>query len=253
MFTRPAARSLAALLVVAATLFLPLTAGAAAQVADAVIEVLLVDQTGNVLPGAAVTISRPETGFSRALVADETGMARLPAVPPGDYVVKVELSGFAGVEQPVTVRVGQTARLSITMRVAGVGETVTVEGASQLVDVYKTDSSTNIVPEQIEALPVQDRDFQRLAFLAPGVQRERGGIPLHRRRTGRRRRSVTPARRRSWWTASTSPIRSSVSRAPGSRRTRSASSASSRTGSTRRSADRRAAPCRSSPNPAPTT
>ncbi|HWS70605.1 MAG TPA: TonB-dependent receptor, partial [Thermoanaerobaculia bacterium] len=45
-----------------------------------------------------------------------------------------------------------------------------------LVDVYKTDSSTNIIPEQIQSLPVPDRDFQRLAFIAPGVQRERGGF-----------------------------------------------------------------------------
>jgi hypothetical protein len=44
------------------------------------------------------------------------------------------------------------------------------------VDVFKVDSSTNIIPEQIEALPVPDRDFQKLAFLAPGVQRERGGF-----------------------------------------------------------------------------
>jgi hypothetical protein len=45
-----------------------------------------------------------------------------------------------------------------------------------MVDVYKTDSSTNIVPEQIEELPTQNRDFQQLAFIAPGVQRERGGF-----------------------------------------------------------------------------
>src|SRR6185369_5412681 len=45
-----------------------------------------------------------------------------------------------------------------------------------VVDVHRTDSSTNIVPEQIEQLPVADRDFQRLAFIAPGVERERGGF-----------------------------------------------------------------------------
>ena len=48
-------------------------------------------------------------------------------------------------------------------------------GIMEDVDVVKTDSSTNIVPEQIASLPVADRDFQRLAFLTPGVQRERGG------------------------------------------------------------------------------
>ncbi len=54
-------------------------------------------------------------------------------------------------------------------------ETVNVMAEAPLVDVYKTDSSTNIMPEQIESLPVANRDFQSLAFLAPGVQRERGG------------------------------------------------------------------------------
>ena len=43
-------------------------------------------------------------------------------------------------------------------------------------DVYKTDSSTNIMPEQIRDLPTPDRDFQKLAFLAPGVERERGAF-----------------------------------------------------------------------------
>src|SRR4029079_11721671 len=65
--------------------------------------------------------------------------------------------------------------LAASLKVAQLEETVNVVGEATLVDVFKTDSSTNIVPEQIEALPVQDRDFQRLAFLTPGVQRERGG------------------------------------------------------------------------------
>ncbi len=174
MFTRSPLRPLAAVAIAALLFWIP--AAAAAQVADAVIEVLLVDQTEQVLPGVTVTVSRRDTGFTRTLVSDVTGLVRLPAVPPGDYVVKAELASFAPVEQPLTVRLGQTARLSIVMRVAGVGEQVTVQGSVPLVDVFKTDSSTNIIPEQIESLPVQDRDFQRLAFLAPGVQRERGGF-----------------------------------------------------------------------------
>ena len=101
----------------------------------------------------------------------------MPALPPGTYNVRLELSGFAPLERrDVTLRVGQTVRLNATLSVASVGEQVTVTGTAPLVDVFKTDSSTNIVPEQIETLPVADRDFQRLAFLAPGVQRERGGF-----------------------------------------------------------------------------
>mgnify|MGYP006282875707 CR=1 FL=1 len=170
-WTRWAGVLLCALLAVALT-----SARAVAQVADATIEVVAVDESGGALPGVTVTVTRPDTGATQTVVSDAVGLARALGLQPGAYSVKVELSGFATAEQPnVVIRVGQTARLSVTMKVASVSETVNVVGDVPLVDVFKTDSSTNIVPEQIESLPVQDRDFQRLAFLTPGVQRERGG------------------------------------------------------------------------------
>jgi len=87
---------------------------------------------------------------------------------PGTYNLKAELSGFTTVNQEgVTLRVGQTAKLTLTLGIAKVGETVNVVAEVPVVDVYKTDSSTNIIPEQIESLPVANRDFQQLSFLAP--------------------------------------------------------------------------------------
>jgi hypothetical protein len=161
---------------VAATLLFGMSTPAPAQIADAVIEVLAQDQSQAVLPGVTVTVLRPDTGRMQSSVTDAAGTARFIALQPGTYNVKVELSGFATINQEgVTLRVGQTARLTMTLKVAQVAETVNVTAEAPLVDVYKTDSSTNIVPEQIESLPVPNRDFQSLAFLAPGTQRERGG------------------------------------------------------------------------------
>jgi hypothetical protein len=147
-----------------------------AQVADGVIEVTVVDESSQVMPGVTVTIIRPDTGFQQVTTTDGTGTTRVVALQPGIYDVKLELAGFATVDQKgLTLRVGQTARITVAMKVAQLAETVNVTAESPLVDVYKTDSSTNIVPEQIQELPVSNRDFQSLAFLAPGVQRERGG------------------------------------------------------------------------------
>ena len=149
---------------------------ASAQVADGVIEVMAQDESKAVLPGVTVTVLRPDTGFTQTNVTDAAGVARFIALPPGTYTVKAELSGFSSINQEgVTILVGQTAKLTMTMKVGGMAETVNVVAEASLVDVYKTDSSTNIVPEQIESLPVPNRDFQSLAYLAPGVQRERGG------------------------------------------------------------------------------
>jgi hypothetical protein len=146
---------------------------AAAQVSTGTIEVDTKDQEGLPLPGVTVRVVSNETGAQRASVSDARGIAIIPALQPGGYNVAVSLSGFASAQQDIVIRIGQTGRMVFTMNVQ-VSETITVTGEAPMVDVYKSDTSTNIIPEQIMELPVPDRDFQNLAFIAPGVQRERG-------------------------------------------------------------------------------
>lgn len=149
---------------------------ALAQIDKGSIEAVALDQSRAPLPGVTVTVARPETGFETLAVTDTSGTARFPALTPGNYEVSFALEGFAPVAaQRIVLRIGQEAKLNAAMQAAA-SETITVTADSIIVDVHKTDSSTNIVPEQIAALPVADRDFQRLAFIAPGVQRERGGF-----------------------------------------------------------------------------
>ena len=148
-----------------------------AQISTANVEVLVTDADGGALPGVTVAVENVETGVRRQGVTGENGSATLAALPPGTYRGTFELDGFAPVRQDtIILRVGQTARVQVQMSPATVAETLNVSATVPLVDVYKTDSSTNIVPEQIDSLPVPDRDFQRLAFIAPGVQRERGAF-----------------------------------------------------------------------------
>lgn len=156
-------------------LLLVTAASAFAQVDKASIEAVALDQTRAALPGVTVTVTRPETGFTTTNVTDTAGVARFNALAPGSYEVTFELEGFAAIrQQKVVLLVGQTAKMNGVMQQAA-SETITVSAAVPVVDVHKTDSSTNIVPEQIEDLPVPDREFEKLAFIAPGVQRERGG------------------------------------------------------------------------------
>ncbi len=152
------------------------TAHLGAQVSTASVEVHVSGTDGTPLPGVTVTLQNTETGLIRTDVTGEQGTATLPALPPGTYKAELALQGFSPVTQDaIALRVGQTVQVRATLSPA-VTESITVSTTVPLVDVYKTDTSTNIVPEQIEALPVPDRDFQRLAFIAPGVERERGGF-----------------------------------------------------------------------------
>lgn len=147
-----------------------------AQVSTGVIEVAIQDEDGLPLPGVTLRVENTETGADRAAVSQGGGQTVFQALTPGSYRVEANLDGFAAVVQDgLLVRIGQTVRVVITMR-AQVSETITVTAEAPLVDVYKMDSSTNVVPEQIEGLPVQDREFEKLAFITPGVQRERGAF-----------------------------------------------------------------------------
>ncbi|MDX1583251.1 MAG: carboxypeptidase regulatory-like domain-containing protein, partial [Thermoanaerobaculia bacterium] len=141
-----------------------------------IIEVLVLDENEGVIPGVTVTVTRPETGFQAVEVTEATGLARFLALQPGTYSVIADLSGFGSVSQEdMVLRTGQTQKITLILRPRA-AETITVEASSDVVDVYRSDTSSNIIPEQIESLPVADRDFQKLAFIAPGVQRERGGF-----------------------------------------------------------------------------
>jgi len=123
-----------------------------AQVSNAQIEIRVVDNEALALPGVSVRATNVDTGFERMAISEADGTAKLAALPPGTYKLLVELDGFNPVEQVgIVLRVGQTLRINATMspRAAERAEVV-VTGSVPLVDVVKVDSSTNVVPEQIE-------------------------------------------------------------------------------------------------------
>ena len=52
------------------------------------------DQSGGVLPGVTVTVTRTDTGFSRSVVTDDNGNYAIPNLPTGPYRLEVMLQGF---------------------------------------------------------------------------------------------------------------------------------------------------------------
>ena len=59
----------------------------------------LVDPDGLVLPGATVTVTEQNTGFSRNVVTAETGAYTVPNLTPGTYTVTVEMPGFGSLKR----------------------------------------------------------------------------------------------------------------------------------------------------------
>ncbi|MGH9586721.1 MAG: carboxypeptidase-like regulatory domain-containing protein, partial [Acidobacteriaceae bacterium] len=72
----------------------------------------IVDPTGALIPGAQVTLSRPNTPSITA-TSDSQGMVTLPDLQPGDYAIDARANGFSTVKRPhVIIRAGQVERLT---------------------------------------------------------------------------------------------------------------------------------------------
>jgi hypothetical protein len=130
----------------------------------------VLDQTGGRLPGVTVTLTNLATNQSRSVVSNEEGLYRFAGLSPGAYSLRAELQGFAAFNRSeLTLNVGAALDQDVTMRISAVEESVTVSGVAAIVESAKTDLSTVITREQIEALPTRSRNYLDFALLTPGT------------------------------------------------------------------------------------
>src|SRR5687768_5330465 len=128
------------------------------------------DAQGGVLPGVSITVTSPALiGGARTTVTGDTGAYQLPSLPPGQYVVTYEIAGFTQFKrEDIIVQVAQTTRLDVELAVGTLQESVTVSGASPMVDISSTTTQTNITKEIYDTIPT-GRNPWVMAGLVPGV------------------------------------------------------------------------------------
>src|SRR5207247_7018699 len=130
----------------------------------------VLDQQGAAIPGATVTAKNPLTGFTRTETSDAEGVYRLSALPVGVYQVTAELTGFQTVSKTdVEVNVSQTQAIDFALKVASLAETVTVTGATPLIETTSSSVGGIVSPRRIETIPLNGRQFANLAATIPGV------------------------------------------------------------------------------------
>jgi outer membrane receptor for ferrienterochelin and colicin len=141
----------------------------------------VVDNSGAVLPGATVTITSADTGFTRTVATGDDGLYTLAAIPPGTYEIKAELAGFQTATIAKTVvTVGSNLSVNITLPVAGVAENVTVTSRAAAVETNSSRQTNTLNSKAIENLPINGRRFQDFVSLTPTAQvdNSRGQISL---------------------------------------------------------------------------
>lgn len=139
--------------------------------ASAVVTGVISDAQGGVLPGATVTLRNVESGTTRTVVTEADGQYRIAGLQPGRYSLRAELDGFAPREVPnLTLTIGLVVQSNLTMNVQGLQEAVTVTAEAPVVETTTTEVATVVTQEQIEMLPIANRQAGSLALLLPGTQ-----------------------------------------------------------------------------------
>lgn len=131
------------------------------------------DSSGAVLPGVTVTCSGPSMMGVQSAVTNAEGLYRFPAVPPGTYAVTYELPGFSTMKREgVEIRLGFTATINVDLAVASLRETVTVTGASPVIDTSTTRVQQNFKLDQLQSIP-NARDMWSLLAVTPAIMMSR--------------------------------------------------------------------------------
>src|SRR5215813_1883310 len=146
------------------------------QAATATIEGIVTDPNKAAVPGAKVTVKNLDTGLTREITTDDSGLYRIAALPPGSYQVSAGGNGFAENKYgAVTLTVGQKLNLDLALR-ADVSETVTITDVAPILETTRAQVSASVGERAVRGLPVNGRNFLDFATLTPGVVRDpRGG------------------------------------------------------------------------------
>ena len=155
-----------------AIVFLPAAAFAQSSITGEVS-----DNTGGVLPGVTVEVSSPVLiEGSRVGVTDNAGRYTIIDLRPGIYTVSMTLPGFSTlVQEDVSLPSNFTQTVNGALTIGGVEETVTVTGASPVVDVQNAARTEVISREILDALPTP-RNVQGIAYFAQGVRLTRPDV-----------------------------------------------------------------------------
>jgi hypothetical protein len=128
------------------------------------------DPSGAAIPGAKVTVSNTDKGFTRKLVSGTDGEYIAARVPIGNYVVMGEAPGFQKLTRTgITLDAGQTQRVDLQMVVGGTTQQVTVTGNVPKVETETGAISHVVTGSQVSQLNLNSRNFANLALLVPGA------------------------------------------------------------------------------------
>jgi hypothetical protein len=151
---------------------LPLVGGlSVAQEIFATLAGSVTDSSGAIVPNATVTVHNNETNTDvRTLTTDGSGNFTVTNLAAGNYTVIVKSPGFSTyTANNVILNVAQKRPLEVQLQPGLVTENITVSETSTPVQTTSAAQAETITGTQIRELQLNNRNFEQLVTLQPGV------------------------------------------------------------------------------------
>jgi hypothetical protein len=162
--SRRAAMLLAVLSFVFAPVLLAQSAGTAGLAGT------VTDPSGAVVPGVTVTLTNTDTNQARTTRTAGDGVYKFSLIPPGNFKVKFEASGFKVAEvSSLTLNVTETPVLDRKLEVGAANEQVVVEAAAEALQTSSSTLGTTVTSATVTALPLSSRNYTQILGLAAGA------------------------------------------------------------------------------------
>jgi len=133
-----------------------------AQTTTATLTGTVTDPNNAAIPNAQVALVENATGIKHLTQTNEAGDYLMPALPPGVYTVSFSASGFAQTSAVTTLRLQQTQRLDVSLKIGTGTETVKVSASTQELQTETHDVVSTLASETIQQLPSVNNVIQVL-------------------------------------------------------------------------------------------
>jgi carboxypeptidase family protein len=136
---------------------------------------VITDSSGGVIASAKVILTDEATNVPISSSTNDKGIYVLTGLRPAKYTLRVDAPGFNPAERRgITLAVSQETTLDLSLAPRGVAETVTVTEQVPLLDTGSASLGTDVTNEYVRDIPLVNRSFFSLVFLAGGVTETAG-------------------------------------------------------------------------------
>jgi Carboxypeptidase regulatory-like domain/TonB-dependent Receptor Plug Domain len=137
------------------------------------------DPSGAVVAGVTVVVHSNDTGADvRSVTTSSTGSFNITNLPAGRYTVTVKNEGFQTyVANDVILNVAEKHTLDIGLKTGKVSETLEVTAENTPIQTTSAEQSGTVTGDQVRELALNNRNFEQLVLLQPGVANQLGDEP----------------------------------------------------------------------------